>query len=58
MVQPRFFEVDERLVWLSTLGDPLQAFSRAVDFEQFRSHLEQALAYANGTKGGRHRTNF
>lgn len=33
MSQPGFFEVDERLARLSDLGDQLEAFSRAVDFE-------------------------
>ena len=35
------------------VGDQLEAFSRAVDFEQFRPDLEQALAYADGSRGGR-----
>lgn len=53
MGQPGFFEVDERLARLSDLGDQLEAFSLAVDFEQFRADLEKALAYADGAKGGR-----
>lgn len=53
MVQPGFFDVDERLARLSDLGDQLEAFARAVDFEQFRPDLEQALAYADASKGGR-----
>ncbi|CCA90670.1 IS5 family transposase [Novosphingobium sp. PP1Y] len=53
MSQPGFIEVDERLARLSGLGDQLEAFSRAVDFEQFRPDLEKALAYADGAKGGR-----
>jgi transposase, IS5 family len=36
--------VDERVARLSDLGDQLEAFSRAVDFEQFRPDLKQALA--------------
>lgn len=47
------FEVDERHARLIDLGDQLEAFSRAVDFEQFRLDLEQALCYADGSKGGR-----
>lgn len=53
MEQPGFFEVDERLARLSDLGDQLEAFARAVDFEQFRLDLEKALAYSDRSKGGR-----
>ena len=48
-----FFDVDERLARLSGLGDQLEAFSRTVDFEAFRPDLDRALAYADGSKGGR-----
>ncbi|TNF04470.1 MAG: IS5 family transposase, partial [Sphingomonadales bacterium] len=48
-----FFDVDERLARLRDLGDQLEAFSLAVDFEQFRANLEKALAYTDGAKGGR-----
>lgn len=48
-----FFDVDERLKRLSELGDQLETYAQAVDFEAFRSELEKALAYANGTQGGR-----
>ncbi|WP_346344001.1 transposase, partial [Gluconobacter cerinus] len=37
----------------SGLGDQLEAFSRTVDFEAFRPDLEQALAYSDGSNGGR-----
>lgn len=50
---PGFFDVDERLKRLSELGDQLEAYAQAVDFEAFRSELEKALAYATGAKGGR-----
>ncbi len=53
MKQPGFFDVDERLARLSGLGDQLEAFSRTVDFEAFRLDLEKALAYSDGSKGGR-----
>nr|WP_249201644.1 IS5 family transposase [Gluconobacter sphaericus] len=53
MKQPGFFDVEERLARLSGLGDQLEAFSRTVDFEVFRPDLEQALAYSDGSKGGR-----
>jgi transposase, IS5 family len=51
--QPGFFDVEERLKRLSDLGDQLEAFARAVDYEQFRPTLDAALAYADGAKGGR-----
>ena len=50
---PGFFDVDERLKRLSDLGDQLEAFTAAVDFEVFRPELEAALAYSDGAKGGR-----
>lgn len=53
MGQRGFFDVEDRLSRLSDLGDQLEAFSRAVDFEQFRPDLERALAYSDGHKGGR-----
>ena len=51
MKQSGFFDVKERLAWLSGLGDQLEAFSRTMDFEAFRPDLEQALAYSDGSKG-------
>src|SRR5580704_17917892 len=51
--QAGFFDVDERLKRLSDLGDPLEAFEAAVDFEAFRPELNAALAYSNETQGGR-----
>ena len=53
MKQLGFFDVEERLARLCGLGDQLEAFSRTVDFEVFRPDLEQALAYSDGSKGGR-----
>ncbi|MGC5749671.1 transposase [Gluconobacter sp. NFX36] len=53
MKQAGFFDVEERLARLSGLGDQLEAFSRTVDFEVFRPNLEKALAYSDGSKGGR-----
>jgi len=43
----------KRLARLSGLGDQLEAFSHTVDFEMFRSELNKALAYSDGSKGGR-----
>jgi transposase, IS5 family len=51
--QPGLFDVEERLKRLSDLGDQLEAFAAAVDFELFRPALDSALAYADGSKGGR-----
>ena len=51
--QPGFFDVDDRLKRLSDLGDQLLAFAQAVDFELFRPELTAALAYSDGTQGGR-----
>ena len=53
MKQPGFFDVEERLARLSGLGDQLEALSRTVDFEAFRPDLKKALAYSDGSKGGR-----
>ncbi len=51
--QPGFFDVEDRLKRLSDLGDQLEAFSAAVDFEMFRPTLDASLAYSDGAKGGR-----
>ncbi|WP_424934476.1 IS5 family transposase [Amaricoccus macauensis] len=51
--QPGFFDIDEQLRRLSDLGDQLEAYAGAVDFEIFRSDLEKALKYSDGARGGR-----
>lgn len=51
--QRGFFDVDERLRRLSDIGDQLEAYAEAVDFEMFRAELEAALEYSDGAKGGR-----
>jgi IS5 family transposase len=51
--QPGFFDVEERLERLSDLGDQLEAFRAAVDFETFRPDLNATLSYSNGSLGGR-----
>ncbi|MCX7899205.1 MAG: hypothetical protein N2444_03840 [Methylocystis sp.] len=48
-----FFDVDERPRRLSGLGDHLEAFAAAVDFEMFRVDLVAALGYSDGAQGGR-----
>ena len=51
--EPGFFDVDDRLRRLSDLGDQLEAFRSAVNFEIFRADLDAALGYRSGTQGGR-----
>ena len=46
--QRGFFDVDERLTRLSALGDRLEGYAGAVDFEIFRADLERALGYRSG----------
>jgi IS5 family transposase len=53
MRQAGLFGLSDQLKRLSDCGDPLEAMSRVVDFEIFRPALEKALAYSDGTKGGR-----
>lgn len=53
VTQPGFFDIDDRLKRLSDLGDQLEAYAGAVDFEIFRADLDEALAYSDGAKGGR-----
>lgn len=50
---PGFFDVDDRLKRLSDLGDQLEGFRTAVDFEIFRADLVAALEYTIGPQGGR-----
>src|ERR1700758_2387440 len=51
--QPGFFYVDDRVKRPSDLGDQLEAFRVAVDFETFRPELNAALSYSDGSQGGR-----
>jgi len=53
MKQPGFFDVDERLARVSTLGDPLEVMASVIDFEGFRPVLDRALARSDRSKGGR-----
>jgi IS5 family transposase len=53
MRQSGFFDVEDRLERLSSLGDQLEIYSKVVDFEVFRADLEAALQYSDGSKGGR-----
>jgi hypothetical protein len=51
--RPGFFDLDERYAALSAAGDPLVRLAEVVDFEAFRSRLEQALKRSDRCKGGR-----
>lgn len=48
-----FFDQDIRLTKLSKLGDPLDRLSAGIDFELFRSRLEENLTVKAKGKGGR-----
>lgn len=48
-----FFDQDIRLSKLSQLGDPLERLANGVDFEIFRSLLEEELTRPTKGKGGR-----
>ena len=52
--QPGFFDIDDRLKRLSDLGDQLETFRSAVDFEVFRPELNAALR--SDRKAGGHRS--
>jgi IS5 family transposase len=52
--EPRVNHPDKHgLKRLSDLGDQLEAFEAAVEFEAFRPELNAALTYSDGTQGGR-----
>jgi transposase len=51
--QPGFFDVDDRLADLSAKGDDLERLNAVVDFEAFRSDLEQAVPRKDCSKGAR-----
>lgn len=53
MDQLGFFDLSGRLSRLSEIGDHLEAFVRAVDFELFRPDLLNGLNYRSGPQGGR-----
>ena len=50
-VQPGLFDVEDRSRRLSDIGDALEAYAAAVDFELFRPGLESALAYSDVAPG-------
>jgi transposase, IS5 family len=50
--QAGFFDVDDRSWRLRDLGDPLEAFRVAVNFETFRPELNAAPSYSGESQGG------
>jgi len=48
-----FWDQDIRLSKLSQLGDPLERLNQGVDFELFRTLLEQNIGKSSNGKGGR-----
>ncbi|KAA9005118.1 IS5 family transposase [Sphingobium limneticum] len=53
MRQAGLFGLSDHLKRLSAHGDPLEELGRVIDFEAFRPVLVAALAYGDGSKGGR-----
>jgi transposase, IS5 family len=53
MRQAGLFGLSDQLNRLSDCGDPLETMAQVVNFEMFRPALGEALAYGDGTKGGR-----
>lgn len=53
VVQPGFWDVEERLRAISARGDPLETLLLTVDFELFRPVLVAALGKRDPSKGGR-----
>lgn len=53
MRQAGLFGLPDHLRKLSETGDPLEVLEEVVDFEAFRPTLEAALAYSDGSQGGR-----
>lgn len=53
MLQPGLFDMENRLESLSKFGDPLEKLKEVVDFEIFRTEIEDALEFKDRSKGGR-----
>ena len=53
MKQSGLFGLSDHMKRLSANRDPLEEPGRIVDFEDFLVILDNALAYADGSKGGR-----
>ncbi len=52
MIQPGLFDMNNRLESLSKFGDPLEKLKEVVDFEVFRSEIEEGLGLSDRSKGG------
>lgn len=50
--QAAFWVFEDRFQRLSDIGDHLEAYAAAVDFEIFRGELDAALSYRHDEKGG------
>jgi IS5 family transposase len=53
MIQPGLFDIENRYESLSKFGDPLEKLKEVVDFEVFRTELEEGLELSERSKGGR-----
>lgn len=53
MIQPGLFDMEIRLESLSKFGDPLEKLKEVVDFEVFRTEIEEGLDFSDRAKGGR-----
>src|SRR3990167_6107051 len=53
MLQPGLFNMENRLESLSKFGDPLEKLKEVVDFEIFRTEIEDALEFKDRSKRGR-----
>jgi transposase, IS5 family len=53
MRQAGLLGLSEHWQRLSAYGDPLEELGQIIDFNVFRPVLAAALAYGDGTKGGR-----
>ena len=53
MIQPGLFDMENRLESLSKFGDPLEKLKEIVDFEVFRSEIEEGLDFSDRAKGSR-----
>ena len=52
MIQPGFFDFEERLHKIDSNGDPLSRISAAVDWEMFRPELEKARSKTKKSNAG------
>jgi len=43
MAYPSFFDMDNRLAWLSAKGDPLETLARIMPWEDFRADIEAVV---------------